>query len=443
MCFKINCEANKNLLYIILVNSFMIINSAFYGLNNNEIFYQFKLIKSTKISSHILIRFFFNYFFILLVGLCLYLYELRKNNSNRPSIGSSHQKKLIYNNPEDATKTDKVAIFSLILYVIWIIDEVCLEIFIVSFKDVDCWMFELIFLVFLYSKINKNKEIYSHQWFAILFIVFSFILKIISIILTLTDNEKNKKYELDLPILYRTDPIFLLGFFIYLFLIFLRASVNVGLNWIMETKYTSENKIFYWNGFIGTFISIICIIISNYNPHEGNIDQNNNDYYKYIFRINENNSYYLENINIYFDDFNWKAEIPTIFFGSLTFLSFRYYSLLLIQKSNPIFFSISIPITFFFQKVINVLDSFYNNYNNNRKFFKENSDDNSVRKIKCALDVVGDIIAIIGFLIYLEKIVLNYKIFKYNIEENIIDRGIKDTKLLPDETIYYNETVES
>ena len=42
------------------------------------------------------------------------------------------------------------------------------------------------------------------------------------------------------------------------------------------------------------------------------------------------------------------------------------------------------------------------------------------------LNIIGDSLSIVGFLIYLEIIELNFCGFNYNLRKNIIDRGIKD-----------------
>ena len=76
-------KINKEHIYILLTIVSKVINSYFYGLNNNEAFETFKIFKDNNLGNHILIRYFFNYIFILIGGLCLYLYDcckLKKNN---------------------------------------------------------------------------------------------------------------------------------------------------------------------------------------------------------------------------------------------------------------------------------------------------------------------------------------------------------------------------
>ena len=437
MYWKISIGEIDNIFsYISIANILKIINSCFYGLNNNEVFEQLKIFRNNKISGHMLIRYFFNFLFIFFFGfgLCLYKYIIhKKKNSSKALIAIPKNRKLIHNNPEKAMKTKKVVLISLFLYLLWFIEELCLEIFIISFKDIDCWMLEFIFLAILYRKIDNNKQIYRHQWLAIIIIVLSFILKIISIITTIRDDH-NKRYELRLPILYTTNYLYLFGFFAYLLLIFLRAYVNTTLNWLMEMKFVPIKKILLWNGIIGSFFTFICIIIFSSIPCkvttiEKYYNINNTDYYKYICTIDVNSTEPNSTVQIYLEKFSnyiggewdltvYVEEIITVVIGSITFLLFRFYSLYIIKK-GPIHFSISIPIIFFFQKLLTASWTMFE-----KKDIFVIYD--GVKITKFILDVIGDIFAISAFLIYLEVIILNFNKFDHDIKINIDKRTILD-----------------
>ena len=75
---------------------------------------------------------------------------------------------------------------------------------------------------------------------------------------------------------------------------------------------------------------------------------------------------------------------------------------------------------------------------NQFKFFETKE---PIQKTKFWLDIGGDIITIIGLLIYLEIIVLKFYGFDYNIKKNIIGRASLDVINNPDETInnYFNQ----
>ena len=447
-CLMSYGEINNDLLYIFFVIIFNILNNCFYGLNNNEAFETIQFFKNSKISNHILIRFFFNYIIIAIINICLCYYDyyiIKKEKSNKNLIIVNTKIKLIHYDVEEKMQTKKVKIISFIIYVLWFIEEVCLICFIVSLKDIDFWMIELIFLALLTLKIF-NINIYKHQWLAIYISLISFALKIISIIVTFLDEDKYRKYEEGLPILYRINPYYLLGFFLYLFLIFLRSSVNSGLKWLMEKKYTPLNAILMWHGIIGSICSLICIIFSSfpfsYCKELETIDINNKTNYSYSnylckVKINESNKTkeYLDNFYDYFEKEHWKShyieELLAIFFDSLTFYFYQYFSLMIIKNLSPAHFSFSIPISFFFQKMINISYTILSE----GKFFIVDED---FKIIKFLLDTIGDEISIFGFLIYLEILVLHFCGFDYNIKENIIERSSRDTSNKTEETISFN-----
>ena len=121
--------------------------------------------------------------------------------------------------------------------------------------------------------------------------------------------------------------------------------------------------------------------------------------------------------------------MPSVILSSITFFFVQYFSLLTIKNLSPAHYIFSIPITFFFQKLFNMINTLFSN----KTLFNTND---SIKITKFCLDIIGDIIAIIGFLIYLEIIVLNFCGLDYNIKVNINKRA-EEIKSL-DESINFN-----
>lgn len=439
---------NSSYYSLLLSIIFNILNQCFYGMNNNEAFETIKFFKSSELSNHIFIHFFFNYLFIFMIWLVVDLYNNFKNRKKNNNSNRANEKyKLIHTNSEKERKNSKVAWISLLIYLLWCYDEFCLQCFIVLFKDIDIWMFELYFYIFLNLKLF-NIKIYDHQFLASFINIGSLILKIVSIIFTLhsKDEEKYAKFENGLPILYtKKNYILIVGGLIYLFLILLRSFVNIQLKWLIEKKFISINKILMIYGFIGLFCSAIGILVSSSFScgerfYEGSED--NKEIYKkynisnYICKVDKTNSKkeYLTNFNNYFfaPDKKWGFETIAILLWAITFFFFKYYSLMIIKNLSPAHLIFTIPIAFFFQKIINILYSV-----NDFKFFKEDSQ--HIHKIKFLLDISGDVIAVVALLIYLEIIVLHFGNFDYNIKVNIMRRASQDIKNEPDETVYSND----
>ena len=93
---------------------------------------------------------------------------------------------------------------------------------------------------------------------------------------------------------------------------------------------------------------------------------------------------------------------------------------MIIKYYTPIHVIFSFPIQFFIKKVFLLI--FTAIFFPDELFPKEN------QLKKFLLDESGDIASIIGFLIYLEMIELNFWGFNYNLKKNIINRGENDYK---------------
>ena len=94
---------------------------------------------------------------------------------------------------------------------------------------------------------------------------------------------------------------------------------------------------------------------------------------------------------------------------------------MIIKFYTPIHVIFSFPVQYFIEK--NFLLIFTAIFFSNDLFTKEN------QLQKFLLDVFGDVASIIGFLIYLEIIELNFCGFNYNLAKNIINRGEDDYKI--------------
>ena len=94
---------------------------------------------------------------------------------------------------------------------------------------------------------------------------------------------------------------------------------------------------------------------------------------------------------------------------------------MIIKHYTPIHVIFSFPIQFFIEKTFLLI--FTAIFFIDQLFSKEN------QAKKFLLDIFGDIASIIGFLIYLEMIELNFWGFNYNLKKNIINRGEDDYRI--------------
>ena len=417
-----------------------------YGLNHNESF-EVTRIAREDFSKHYLIHRVFISIGIFIISICLHKYEVISSRSELIEESNYKEKtstknELIYNDAENMDKSIKFILFYLFIILCWVLLDDIIENYIVIFKDLDFWMFELIILWYLSIKMFKY-EIYNHQILGISLCLFSGLLKIGCIIVTFInvngdDNDKDKgQYNGKLPIIYKVNKnLIFVGIILYILLITLRSYVYLKLKWYMDKKYVSHNKIFIVYGFLGIIIYCIISLIGTkikcnsqyiFSQYICKVITNNNGSnvsYNLDNRVKDNNiTYYLENIFVYFDNYKknynffekYIWEIIVILLGIISWFLKEYFTILIIKYLTPVHVIISIPIVFLAQKAVMIIRTFLGNTD----FFKKNTN----KKIKFSLDIFGDAFCVLGFIIYLELIQIKCCKFDYNTRYNMIKRS--------------------
>ena len=263
----------------------------------------------------------------------------------------------------------------------------------------------------------------------------------------------------------------IIGFLIYSVLIILRTISNLELKRYMDLKYISPNKILIAYGLLGTLIYLaICITSSfsfsrcdeleedfNYTKvNNSDVDDINISIYLCEVKINNTNTnhteYYFENFNSFFSDFNESIlrNIIVYLVGTIIFVCKEYFTLLIINFLTPIHVIFSLPIVFFFQKIIMICVTMGSNLNSNKyDTFIIFEVKNFIKYMKLLFDALGDIFSFFGFLIYLEVIKLCCYHLNYNCKTNImrrsfgeVNRSINNDSFDNDEIIVINDDLE-
>ena len=439
---------NRYYKYILLSTFFRILNDSLYGFNYYNAFKEVKIFggdKQKRFSRHYLVHQIFNYIGTALMSFLFEKYQEKTENNNNKKILLKNKTQedtqkdldssrtythiiLIHNKDQEENEINNYKEMykpSLIIIFTWISEEILLTIYGKALKDLDFWMFELLIITYLSSHIFKIK-IYKHQKLAILFNLFPCILKIITIVLSFKES-KEVDLKPDYIIVYKNSGWWIpLGIIIYLILITLRSYVNTITKWFMDLKYISQSKLLIMYGIIGSIISLfICTITTFIKCND------EKDIFRRICRVEEEDSnpnIYLDNFKLYFEKFDSNAkdifiELAIFFLGFITFFLYVYFSILVIKYLTPVHLIFSSPIYYFIQKIILVI----NNLIRENKFFGDTKPYKYVEE-KFYLDISGDIISLMGFLIYLEIIELNFKEYNYNLRKNIIERGLVDSE---------------
>ena len=430
--------------YILLTIIFYILHRSIYGYNYIDDFEEVNIFKNIfkifgeniqeHFPKHKLIHQIFNYIGIIILGYCVHKYEIYankielkismiNNNSEVKRERKSTRIILIHNKEDFSLNLKNSIIKCLIVCILWVIEENLILIFKEILKDLDFWFFDILIVSYFNSKIFKV-IIYKHQKFAIIFNIIPSIFKAFTIYISWASKDKNIiyiKYKLLIPI----------GFIIFIILITIRAYVNTEIKKLIDLKYVSSNILLIIYGITGVTISLISCIISTYKNCNSidNININiNRKICNVSFLNNSSNEYYFDNFKIYFNVYkNVKFieilfEVIIIILGMITIFGHKYFYVNVIKYLTPVHFIFSIPIFYFFEKLILV----FNTLIMQGKFFKDNIEIKNYES-KFILDICGDILSFVGFLVYLEIVELNFCSFEYNTKKNITGRSYDES----------------
>ena len=403
-------------------------------------------------SQHKYIHQIFCYLFTFLLGVIYYFIERNKiqrnsilSNKTQEKSTDSSSIKLIHKDIGTIYFSTNSFLNLLFTIFLWVIMDFFMDFFTYTLKDLDFWFFELLILAYISNKMF-NYRLYSHQKLAINFNSALCITKIIAIILSFQDKERNKEY-----FWYITNPFakILIGIMIYFALITIRSYVNSKIKVYMDQRYISANKLLILYGFFGTIIyTIICLITTSVEctPESiflrnmsSNSSSSNNCTKNFVCKVPFNNIidfgdsqiilnqkeniFYLDNFGIYFKTFECSSsleilkEIIIILFSGITYFYYKYFCLMVIKYLSPIHYIFSNEIYISFKKIALPIYTLINE----KSFFITNA----IKYItaKYILDTSGDFLSIIGFLVFLELIELNFCDFNINLRRKIMDRS--------------------
>ena len=449
---------NKKHLYILYSILFLILKDFSFGFNYNDSFTPLfgGNNANENFSEHYLIKNILCYIFTFILSLILYVFErkkIEKNLSNKSENGdnalvspSFSQIKYIHHVSKNIYLSNTSILFLLFIIFMWILNENLIQLFSIL-KDLDFWMIEIIIISYMTSFCFKTK-IYIHHKMIIYLNLFPVIFKIFTIILSFKDNcnkgtenyyycncstildsshvclSKNKNVNRSddsssnkgLKNYYVMNPVLVpIGIIIYLVLITLRSYVNPSLKWLMDLKYISDKKLLMIYGIFGAIISfIICIITTFVECKNKDSKDSKPDIYNYICKVEYNNKLYFDNfLAIKYD---WTSALKVVL-GSIFFYFNKYFSMLIIKYLTPVHLIFSIPVYYFFLKMVLMINTLIWD----GSFFSKNSIE--YIGIKFSLDSLGDILSTIGFLIYLEIIELNFCGLNYYLRRKISERA--------------------
>jgi hypothetical protein len=337
--------------------------------------------------------------------------EIKEEESSETSSkgidSNNHLPKLIHNELKNYLNNRGGIIIFILILILWIIEENLVLIYVDIFQDLDFWFFELIFISIIFSN-HFIFKIYSHQKLSMaLSIGVGSILKIYNISISLISEDEK---------IYKKYPLVFFFVILYFLIILARSYVNTQIKVFMDLKFITHRLLFMSYGIAGSIICfVVGIIISFSSCSKSDVFET------FICKFKYNNNIYYDEIHNYAESpLNISVRLIIIILGMASFICHKYFYTLIIKDYTPIHVIFSFPAQFFIEKTFMVIYTAIFHI----KLLLEGEE-----KInKFLLDISGDIASIIGFLIYLEIIELNFCKLNYNLKKNIISRGENDYK---------------
>ena len=409
-------KINKSLLYVVLLGISNVLNGYIYGFVYIDCFYPMNIYKSfynwiidknkEDFPRHRVFDPLFSYLGVAIIS----FFFLNKNQDNSIIIeedeGKRHYSRyqLIFDVDKGYLSSKRGFIYFILIIILWIAGENLLVIYLDIFKDLDFWFFELICISVIFS-LKFKFRIPSHRKLGVtISIIVGSVLKIYNIILSFTSNSDR---------FYSKNKGLISFVILYFFLITLRSYVNTEIKIFFDLKYITQKTLLMCYGLIGFVMCLLTgVFTSNVPCSEG--------LRGYVCNMVYNEKLYYDNFFNYYESYkNMLVRLIIIVLGLLTYFGYVYFYTLIIKYYTPIHAIFFLPIQYFIEKFFLLIFTTI--------FFTDlllsNGENLSGRFLA---DIFGDIGSIIGFLIYLEVIELNFCGLNFNLKKNIIRRGTND-----------------
>ena len=370
---------------------------------------------------HPFIKDIFIYIGIIIISTILYMINKKKSSIHK-KINENKIKEndygilLIHNDMEKKINKSISFLFFIFILSYWIIID-HIVIILESLMIFDYWMFELLCISLIASKLLKI-NLYSHQKFGIIINSLSCLIFRIILFIILNFNNEDKddinfyyfciKHKWFIPI----------AIIIYLFFISSTSYIYTKLKFYMDLKFISLTKLLILYGSIGFVFTLIACIIETNSKCVGS----ERDFFCQIRVYQNETTYdsYIENIKVFFYVFSilnkkdFIIEIFLFFLGMIFYYCSLYFDMLVINYLTPMHSIFSSLIYLFVNELRELINNIF-------------GDKIALQYHVSFLNISSYIFSLIGLMIYLEIIELNFCKLNYNLRKYINDRSAKDS----------------
>jgi len=464
-------DYNNNYKYLLLVVIFNFLTYYIIDGNLSHLFFQSLTIGPNNTHDNLYIHPYFidsiNYLGIIIISIILYKIRGKQsginNQNNENKLVNVSEIRLIHNDIKKNLNQNISFLKLVFILSYWVSIDHITKI-LQSLMIFDYWMFELLFICLITSKLLKT-EIYRHQILGIIInSVSCLILGIIKFILidnhyvnefiTYFEGEKNTQFfcigenKWFIPI----------SIIIYLFIVNSTSYIFTELKFYMDLKFISQTKLLILYGLIGFILnSIACSIESSFK-----CVGENKDFFCKVNVVYVNNkdekigeASFIENIVVFFEEFSvlptkeFIIEIFIFLFGIIFYYCSLYFEILVIKCLTPMHFMFSSLIYLLFMEIIFLIQNNTSEYNKDEVSYEDYQNYQKYQNSISILNMITYIISLIGFMIYLEIIELNFCNLNYNLRKYINARSLKDSEIIMNDdslsrssSILINDSVE-
>ena len=374
-----------------------------------NIFFIEVIIKKHKLISHL-----YKYFGYTIFGFLFFYISLRKrqNKEKQKNIETTERsqrettKGLIVKKNNISKKSKFLVIIACFIYSFQSVIRKIIQFF--NVDELDLWIFNILFItLFMYYYLGS--PIYKHQKYSLLFIFITNI--ILLFICSLIPKKDGGDIIFDIIGCWS-----ILAYLAFIILSCASSFSKVLSKNLMDLKYISPYQLIFIMGIIGVILHFITLIFTSCISCEFK------DKEVYCNIKNDEEKFYIDSIPIYFSELKNQTN-STYFYVEILlvyplFLFFGFiqlaFEMLLIYYLNPNYKLISDCIYFAIKKLI--------------KFINESEGD-FYYKSKFAIEYIAELLAILGYMIYLEIIELRFCGLDSDIKKNIMDRSFRESNI--------------
>jgi hypothetical protein len=408
-----NCSASY--LYIAGASIFGLIQDYLLSLSDIKKKYEYNIFGiKTVLKSHKLIRVLYGYISYILFGFLFFFISLKKKAREENEEDKDKKKEKISLNPKLHNKLivgnlsfSKTTLYEL-LFVTGLFTLIKVVRKIIAFykvNDLDFWIFNIVFVSIYMHKYFGNK-MYKHQKYS-LYLIFCSNICLLFIAAGFSKDGKSKTIYQE----HTWECIFIV--LTYIILSWISSATKVATKKLMDFNYISPYRIIFFIGIFGSVFTLISLLFTS------NIKCSNTSPYCKI-KDTTNNRKYLDSLPLYFSELsnvhkngNNKAFYLEIFLVTPLYLFFYFLEfacqILIILYLNPNYILIGDCLYYGTTKLIG--------YTIRGEYTKE----------KFCVEYIAEMLALMGYTVYLEIVELKFCGLDEDLKKNIIKRSIRET----------------